>query len=390
VDPNFTTALRGMELRVKGLSTSPDAEALVSFQAQLDEKGLITTEVLMKPFVLPLTLECVFKLNDYALGVLTPYVGKYTGHAVKEGKLNLSMDYRIADNQLKASHKVFVQSFNFGDRVESKDTLNLPFGLALALLEDSRDNINLSLPVTGDMSKPDFHYFRLIGQVLRTFFFKLVTKPFSFIGSIAGMESGSEELGYIRFAPGRAELSDIEKEKLRTIVKVLAERPRLSLQVRGAYDPVADWKVIKEDVFNRDFVALKEESRRPESWVYQTLYQRRFGITGLWKLTRSFRAKDGTYDEENLNTEIKRRLIEEGVADTAALKAFADERAKAVYDFVIDAGFDAQRASMGEPQESQASAGFVPLELVLTVYGDSPAEGPLFSPEAKGASSDEA
>ncbi|HTZ10814.1 MAG TPA: DUF748 domain-containing protein [Candidatus Margulisiibacteriota bacterium] len=368
VNPNFITSLGGIDLRVTGLSTRPEAEAKISFQAKLDDKGTISTEARIKPFVAPLAFEMVFKLNNYALGVLTPYVGKYTGRKVKDGKLDLSMDYRVADNKLEAAHKILVQRFDFGEKVESKDALNLPFGLAVALLEDPSGRINISLPVTGDMSKPDFKYLHLIGQVLRNFFIKLVTKPFSIIVSMAGVGTSSEDLDYVKFSPGRADLSGAEKEKLNIIIKTLNERPKVSLEINGSYDPVVDWKVIKIDVFNHDFKFLREKSRHTENRAYQILYQNRFGIQELWKLTRSYRSKEGIYDEEKINAEIKRRLIEGGAADKVALNALAEARARAIYDFIIAAGFEAKRVSIGEPKESRGSADFVPLELTLTVF----------------------
>ena len=371
IKPNFVTTLNGINLRITGLSTIPESEAKVSFQAKLDAKGTITTETSIKPLASPIAFDAVFNLNDYALEILTPYVGKYTGHKVRSGKLNLSMNYRIANNQLNASHKLLVQSFDFGDKVESKDALHLPFGLALALLEDSQNRIDISLPVTGDMSKPDFHYFHLIGQVLRNFFFKIVTKPFTFLGSLVGTEGSSEELGYIRFLPGQIDLSDAEKEKLNIIVKALKERPKLSLEVKGSYDLAVDWKAIKVDVFDKDFRTLRKGSRRLDSWVYQELYQRRFGIRALWRLTSSYRSKTGVYDDVKINEEIKRQLINDGNANKVALSALAEGRAKMIYNFIIAAGFDARRVSIGDVQESQASAGFIPLELVLTVFDSS-------------------
>lgn len=385
IKPNFTTTLSGMSLRITGLSTSPDKEAKVSFQAKLDDKGTISTDTSIRPFASPLVFETVFKLDDYALQVLTPYVGKYTGNTVKDGKLSLSMNYRVANNQLNASHKLLVQSFDFGDKVDSKDSLNLPFGLALALLEDSQDRIDISLPMTGDISKPDFHYFHLVGQILRNFFFKIITKPFAFLGSIVGVESGSEELGYIRFLPGQTNLSDAEKEKLNIIVKALRERPKLLLEVKGSYDPLLDWRAIKADVFEKDFWVLRKDSRRLDSWVYQELYQRRFGIIALWKLTKSYRSKAGVYDDAKINEEIRRQLIEDGTANKVALSVLAEGRAKVIYDFIIAAGFDARRINIGEIQESQASDGFIPLQLVLTVFDNSSTStmNPLFPTEVK-------
>ncbi len=385
VKPNFITTLSAMKLRITGISTDPNAEAKVSFESKLDDLGSISTETSLKLFASPIVFDAVFRLNDYALKVLTPYTGKYTGRTVKEGKLSLSMNYRVADNQLHASHKILVQSFDFGDKVESKDALNLPFGLALAILEDSQNRIDISLPVTGDMSKPDFHYFQLIGQVLRSFFFKIITKPFSFLGSMMGAESGSEELGYIRFAPGQTGLVDSEKEKLNIVLKALKERPKLSLKLNGSYDPVIDWRAIKEDVFNQDYSILRKGSRRLDSWVYQELYQRRFGIRALWKLTGAYRSKEGVYDDIKINAEIKRQLIADGAANKLALSALAAARAKVVYDFVVAGGFDARRVSIGEVQEIQGNTAYIPLELALTVFDNSSGapDNPLLPAEVK-------
>ena len=385
VKPNFTTIISGINLNIKNLSTAIDSEAKVSFRAKLDDSGVISADTTIKPFASPLALESVFSLDNYALKVLTPYVGKYTGNTVKDGKFSLIMNYRVKDNQLNAGHRLLVQSFDFGERVESKDALNLPFGLALALLEDSRNRIDIALPVTGDMSKPDFHYFHLIGQVLRNFFFKVITKPFAFLGSIAGAGGESEELGDIRFLPGDANLADTEKEKLDIIVKALKERPRLSLQVNGSYDPVADWKVIKADILAKDFKSLREESKRMENWVYQELYQRRFGIRALWRLTKSYRSKDGSYDQEKIIREIKRQLIDDGSADKVALSALAELRAKVIYDYIITVGLDDKKVSIGEVKVSQINSGYVPLELVLTVFDNSQRESlsPLLPADAK-------
>jgi hypothetical protein len=371
IAPGFKTVLSNMDMQITGISTKPDAQINLVFQCAIDNKGMIKTQLQVSPFLQPIKLESLSSLDNYALQVLTPYVGKYTGHAVKDGKLDIKMNYTVANNQLKASHKILVQSFDFGDKVQSKDALNLPFGLALALLEDAQNRIKISLPVTGDISKPDFHYFNLIGQVFKNFFLSLITKPFAFLGSMVGMEGGSEELGSVRFLPGQVDLSDPEKEKLNILVKALRERPKLSLEVKGSYDAVVDWKAIKTDVFNQDFGILRKGSRRLDSWVYQELYQRRFGIRALWKLTSSYRPKDGVYDNIKIDEEIKRQLIADGNANKVALSALASGRAKMIYDFIVAAGFDVQRIHIGEVQESQSSFGFVPLELILTVFDNS-------------------
>ncbi|HNW39907.1 MAG TPA: DUF748 domain-containing protein, partial [Candidatus Omnitrophota bacterium] len=115
LNPHFVTTVNAMTLRITGLSTKPDSEAKISFQSRLDTLGTVSVDTAIRPLVLPLSFEMNCKLNDYAMEVLTPYVGKYTGHKVKDGaRFNLSMNYRVANNQLDAKHKILVQSFDLG------------------------------------------------------------------------------------------------------------------------------------------------------------------------------------------------------------------------------------------------------------------------------------
>ena len=369
VEPKFSTSLNDMQLEITGFSTQPEAQAKVMFKAKLDEKGIMAVDALIKPLAQPLAMETSFSLNDYAMQVVTPYVGKYTGRGLQDGKLDVKMDYRISDNQLTASHKLLIQHFEFGQKVESKDALPLPFGLAVALLEDPQGRINISLPVSGDMSDPQFEYFHLIGQVVRNFFMKLVTKPFSVLASMmGGSDTGTDELGYVRFSPGRADLSEEEKQKLGLLIKGLNERPKLRLEINGSFDQQVDWKAIQADIFTRDYEELRKDSSREETAAYQLLYQRRFGIRALWDLTKKYKLEVAQYEEEKLNQEIKRQLIEHAPPDEQALAVLAQARAQVVYDFFIASGFDAGRLKMGVTQKAQSSMGYVPMEFTLTVF----------------------
>jgi len=203
---------------------------------------------------------------------------------------------------------------------------------------------------------------------VRNFFFGIVAKPFAFLASALGAESGTDEMGYVRFVPGKIDIVDAEKEKMRTLIKGLKERPKLLLAVNGTYDPNVDWKAMQVEVVDRDFRQLRKNSSRSNSRVYQDLYQRRFGIQALWNVTKQFKQRKGEYDDQALEKELRRQLIEEGAGDKPALSMLAKQRAEEVRAFILSEGFDAQRVSIGPVAEVQASMGFVPLEFTLTIF----------------------
>ncbi len=368
ITPNFVTHLHDMNLTIDSFSTDPQASTRVNFKALLDDKGVITNEAVLKPLSVPLYLETTFSLNAYALTILSPYVGKYTGHALNDGKFDLVMTYRISDNKLVANHKILVQHFKFGENVVSKDALHLPVSLAIALLEDPQGRIKITLPVKGDMSDPKFEYWHLVGQVVSNFFTKLVTKPFMMLASIiGGTEESTDELGSVLFTPGQFDLSAAEKDKLKTLVKGLNERPKLKLQINGSYDQELDWRAIKTQIFDKDYKQLREDSKRDDSLLYRQLYQRRFGIRALWHLAKKYKESMGVYKDEDLDKEMKKQLIENAPADRGAMDVLAKARAQVVFNALVSLGFDQKRLDLGTSQSVLGVMGQVPLEFTLTV-----------------------
>jgi hypothetical protein len=371
IAPGFATRLSAMDLRITGISTKPDCQVKTIFTSNLDDKGRISTEALVKPFVQPLALEATFSLNDYAMRALTPYVGKYTGRAVESGgKLDVKVTYRIEDNKLKASHKILIQKFNFAEKIESKDALSLPFGLAIALLEDSNERIDISLPVSGDIKDPKFEYFHLVGQVARNFFMKLITAPFkALLSFIPSSGTGTEELSSISFAPGSSVLPDAEKEKLQLLVELMKDRPKLSMEINGSFDPEVDWKIMKTQAFENEFAAKRKDSTRTDFRLLGEMYTGHLGMHEYWALVRQHSVK-GVPDEATINAEVRRQIIEKGAPDKTALDALGQVRAKAVYDVIIAEGFDAGRVKIGTSRPAQASMGVVPMEFTMTVFGE--------------------
>lgn len=368
VTPQFKTQLHAINIQLDNVSTDPLVQTHITFEAKLDQKGIITNEALLKPLATPLDVETTFALNAYALTVLSPYIGKYTGNALKDGQFDLTMSYRISNNKINATHKILIQDFKFGDRVESKDAIRLPYSLVIGLLEDPKGRIKISLPVQGDMSDPKFDYWSLVGQVVRNFITKIVTQPFSFLASMIGVsDESSEKFGSIHFMPGQFELTDQELNKLKILTKALNERPKLKLKINGSYDPVLDWKAIQTSVFKRDYEILRKDSVKSDSLVYRQLYQRRFGLRALWQLAKEYKISMGQYEDEKFNQAMRKRLIENASADKGTLEVLGQGRAQAVYNQFIIFGFDPNRLNLGGAKEVVGTMGEVPLEFTIEV-----------------------
>src|SRR5262249_6476950 len=140
--------------------------------------------------------------------------------------------------KLEANNRVFLDQLTFGEHVDSPSATKLPVLLAVALLKNSRGEIDVNLPVSGSLNDPQFSVGGVIGPVIINLLTKAATAPFSLIAAAFG--GNSEQLGYVEFAPGSAALPESQKSKLTSLAKALADRPALRLDVIGRADPARD------------------------------------------------------------------------------------------------------------------------------------------------------
>ena len=248
--PAFTTSFDELNGSVTGLSNISPQQGKVSIRgrvggvADLDFEGTIGT--LGTEDVSDLKLN----MQELSLPALSPYFGRYLGYGVDSGKLNLNLDYEIAGSRIDASNLVVMDRLELGSAIASDQAVNAPVKLGLALLRDSKGVIEVDLPISGDLSDPDFSVGKVVMRAFVNLLAKAAASPFSMLGSIAELAGLSgEELGKVRFIPGSIQLAEGEAEKLAALADAMLERPDLLLNIRGNVQPQADGlALLREDL----------------------------------------------------------------------------------------------------------------------------------------------
>jgi hypothetical protein len=214
----------------------------------LEIKGRVNP-LIEKPFV-----DLSLNFPDFDLSPFTPYSGKYLGYTLQKGQLAFSLEYQVADNKLTGQNKIQLSQLTFGAPVASPHATKLPVKLAVALLKDRAGNIDLDLPVEGDLDDPQFS----LGGVILKMFVNLITQiassPFKMLGAVFG---GGEELAYLDFDPGRSTISPAQMEKLNTLEKILFERPGLNLEIQGRIAPQQDAEGLRRSRFEEQLKSGK-------------------------------------------------------------------------------------------------------------------------------------
>jgi len=217
--------------------------------------------------------------------------------------------------------------------------------LAVSLLKDRNGVINLDLPIQGTLDDPKFSVWRVVVQIFVNLITKAVTAPFALLASIGG--GGGEQLAYIEFAPGRADLSAAAIEKLGTLAKALNDRPALKLDATGRAVPEVDRDGLKKATLERALRAQKQKALAAEGESAPPLESLTIDAAEYPKLLEAvYRDTDLPDKPRNIfgiakkipPEEMETMLLASYSADDQGLATLANHRAQAVKEWFAREG----------------------------------------------------
>jgi uncharacterized protein involved in outer membrane biogenesis len=238
LQPPCTFSVKEFNGTIRGLSSAPDAAADLEITGNVDEQAPFSISGKVSPLSSQLMADLVFTNANMQLSSFTPYMEKYGGHPLNRGKLSSELRYSLRDKAVKADNKVIVDQLMLGPKNDSPDATKLPVKLGMALLKDINGQIILDVPVEGRTDDPQFAVAPIVFKVVMNMITKAIASPFTLLGALVG--GGGEEMSFVEFTPGTAEIPEKEQPKLDKLAAALEKRPALSLEIGALLDPAAD------------------------------------------------------------------------------------------------------------------------------------------------------
>lgn len=252
VKPNYTANLTDLSGRIGALKAGTLTD--IAIRGKVDRTGPLDISGKADPLGPVLNLDIRAKATGIEMAGFSPYSGRYVGYVIEKGKLSVDLRYLVQNGTLEAENNVFLDQLTFGKKVDSPDAMSIPVGLLVALLQNSRGEIDINLPIKGSLDDPEFSVGGIIVKVLLNLITKAVTSPFSLLASLF---SGGEDLSYVAFEPGRASLTPEAVKHLEGLAKALKDRPGLKLEIAGASDPALEAEGLKRARLERRVKAQK-------------------------------------------------------------------------------------------------------------------------------------
>jgi hypothetical protein len=268
-----------------------------------------------------------------------------------------------------------LRDFALGEKVPYPDALDLPYDLAISLLKDSSGNIDIDLPVEGDVNDPTFRIGGVIMKALANLITSIVTSPFRLLGRLVGL-GDSEDFDQIYFTTGRADLAPPEREKVAKIADALVMRPNLALTIHGVTNTEADGRALREAALRaRLDTRVGDQDAAGRLKIVQSMAKESIPGIDLAALRSQFTQPPAsgaaaTFDESAYLRALLEKLVDVEPLPANAVDGLAAQRAVAVREgLAANASLDAARVADGDIQEVKPTKDdALPMKLELTVH----------------------
>jgi hypothetical protein len=318
----FQTNIHDLSGSVLSISSTPGDVSYVDVAGEVDAYGSTKLKGSVDSANPKKFTDLALSFKNLELNAMSGYSASFAGYAIESGKIYLDLGYKIKDSELLGSNSIIIKKIKLGEEIKDENSSSLPLGFVIALLEDSDGVIDIDMPVAGNVDAPDFKYGALVLKTLANLILKAVASPFTFLGSVMGIES--EKLEYISFEAGKAEILPPQREKLDQIVTILTKRPKMLLSLGGVYDVKSDMKALQLE----KLIALAVKESGAKSKEEQ---QNAMNIDTLEEIYDDLKDDDkldeikDTLEAKYEGDEFKREYIKALVAENIALQVVSKE-----------------------------------------------------------------
>jgi outer membrane protein OmpA-like peptidoglycan-associated protein len=331
VQPNYSARLTGVSGDISALAWNDPKPAEIRLAGQVDNTAPLQINGTIHPLGPRLHTDIRAEARGIDMTRLSTYAARYAGYGIEKGTLTARVHYRVDNGRLEAENNLYLDQLTFGQKVESPTALKLPVLLAVALLKDRNGVIDVNLPVRGSLDDPQFSLGGVIARVIVNFIARAVTAPFALLANAFG--GREQEMRYVAFDPGSAEVAQGMTSRLDSLAKALADRPALRLEITGQADAKEDGPALRHAHVERLVRQAKaRETGEPVESVVVEAAEREQWLEAAYK---SADLRDKPRNPLGLQKtlpapEMEERLQQGARAGPEDLKRLADSRADRV------------------------------------------------------------
>ncbi len=341
VKPEVKTSISELNGHIKGLSSETLSKADVDINGKFNQFSPLSIQGQINPLSSDAYTDLKITVEDLDLLAFSPYAASYVAFPINGGKLNIELEYSLNQHELIGKNNLLFKQFKLGDKSPSPDAIDLPLKLAVTLLSDMNGEMKINLPVSGNLTDPEFSYGGLVGKAIFKLITSIVASPFKILGAL--IPNPDPNLSDIHFSSGSAELLPSEQNKLNQIAEILAKKPALNLQLNPQIDNAYDLTGIQQAMLlsQTPFSQFDPADTLVTDWLTAQLSAEE---------VLTYQKEDGSIDAQK----VWQDLIQKQVVEPADFNVLTEQRTLGIKTYLLEsAGISAEKIFIEKAQSDE-------------------------------------
>jgi hypothetical protein len=192
----------------------------------LNERGKLKAEIGYNPLDLN-NASIDIAIEEFVLSDLNIYSSYYTGHSILNGDMFYFSDTKITAGQLESENNLLIKNVSV-ENIKG-GLFAIPLKLAVWLLKDKNGDIELDIPVRGDMDDPEVDTWALIGTTLKKKIFDTTDNPILPLARY--IDADPEDLKGFAVQYPDTTLTEDQKRQLDIILDLESQKEGLSVEI---------------------------------------------------------------------------------------------------------------------------------------------------------------
>ncbi len=190
----FNYHLSAIEMDTKAIESTADWID-INATMLLNERGNLVAQVGLNPNDYYRNIKFDIAVEKFLLPDLNIYTNYYMGHSVLQGDMYYYSKSTVNNGLINSENRLLVKNAEL--ETSGAGLYSLPLKFAFFLLTDKNGDVNLEVPVQGDVNDPSVEVSTIVWNTVKNVIGKTVAKPINFlVGLVGGDPADLEELRF--------------------------------------------------------------------------------------------------------------------------------------------------------------------------------------------------
>ncbi|MGC3947354.1 MAG: DUF748 domain-containing protein, partial [Chryseolinea sp.] len=182
-----------------------------------------------------------YNIDSLKITDFSPYSEYYVAHPFWDGIVSFKSTTSVSNHYLKSQNRLFVTNLEVGDKVQSETAIKLPLKLAVSLLKDVDGNVDLNIPLKGDVNDPKFRVMPVVWQVLKNLIVKAAASPYKLVAR--AVDAKEDDVRDIKYDYLQSDLRKRQNKTVTLLARILNQKKSLSVTLVHVSN--TNWEVVQ-------------------------------------------------------------------------------------------------------------------------------------------------